>query len=322
MSRVFFDIEIGDPDKFAKVTEEYSRAEKFLESNGAMVRLVGGKGGIIKKLTFFFFRRQFFFLLFQPLQNQKKKKKNARLPSQLGLSSPLSSLDEEARSLLLESYDADPAWSSKGPARVEKPRPLLAGRLVIELFGGGGGGGGSGCGAADGAEKARENFRCLCTGEKGISKNAKRPLHYKGVAFHRIVKGFVAQGGDVVRGDGSGAESVWGGKFKDEPAALKRKHDAVGVVGMANGGAKNGSACQFYVTLAPGLRRLDGKHVVVGRVVPSETDDGEKGGKDGKEGKEEGQQGGLALLRRIEREAASESGEPRVRVAIADCGEC
>ena len=187
--------------------------------------------------------------------------------------------------MLLESYSADPSWSAaKGPARTEKPAPLVAGRLVIELFD-----------AA--APRACENFRALCTGEKGISKASKRALSYKGTAFHRIVAGFVCQGGDLVRGDGSGAESVFGGKFKDEAAGLKLRHAAAGVVGMANSG-KNGNGCQFYFTRAE-APRCDGKHVVIGRVVE-----------------------GLEVLQRIESEAASESGVPRVRVAVADCGVC
>ena len=212
---------------------------------------------------------------------------------QLGLSPPLSALDKESASLLLESYNADPSWSSaKGAARVEEPAPILAGRLLIDLLDDD---------AGDAAPRALDNFRSLCTGEKGVSKACKKPLHYKGTVFHRIVKGFVCQGGDFVRGDGSGAESIFGGKFKDEPAALKRKHDAAGVVGMANSG-KNGNGCQFYLTLAA-APRLDGKHVVVGRVA-------------------EGEGGGLELLERIDREVASESGAPRVRVAVADCGVC
>lgn len=158
--------------------------------------------------------------------------------------------------------------------------------MAIELFD-----------AASEAPKAFENFRALCTGEKGISRATKKPLHYRNTVFHRIVKGFVCQGGDFVRGDGSGAESIFGGKFKDEPSALKRKHDAAGVVGMANSG-KNGNGCQFYLTLAA-APRCDGKHVVVGKVVE-----------------------GIEILERIEREAASESGAPLVRVAIADCGVC
>jgi len=205
---------------------------------------------------------------------------------QLGLSPPLSSLDQESASLLLETYNSDPTWlSAKGPARTTKPPPLLAGRLVIDLF-------------DSEAPRACENFRALCTGEKGISKASKKPLHYKGTRFHRIVKGFVCQGGDFVRGDGSGAESIFGGgKFKDEAGGLKQKHDKPGVVGMANSG-KNGNGCQFYVTLKE-ASRCDGKHVVVGSVVE-----------------------GIEILSRIEEEAASESGSPRVRVAIADCGVC
>ena len=58
-----------------------------------------------------------------------------------------------------------------------------------------------------------ENFRCLCTGERGLGKASKKPLHFKGGRFHRIVAGFCCQGGDVVRGDGSGGDSIYGGKF-------------------------------------------------------------------------------------------------------------
>lgn len=77
--------------------------------------------------------------------------------------------------------------------------------------------------------------------------------------------GFVAQGGDFVRGDGSGGDSIYGGKFNDDKAALKLKHDAAGVVAMANSG-KNTNSCQFYITLAP-APACDGKHVVFGKVV-------------------------------------------------------
>lgn len=274
-SRVFLSISIGDLDAYAVAQDEFKRAEAFLEANGAMVRIDGtikandrarAKGK--RKLS----------LNLLPLLSRPPPQKK-----QLGLCPPLSALDKDSAALLLESYDADPSWAAaKGPARLEEPAPLLAGRLVVDLFDGD-------------APKACENFRALCTGEKGDSKACKKPLHYKGTVFHRIVKGFVCQGGDFVRGDGSGAESIFGGKFKDEPAALKRKHDAAGVIGMANSG-KNGNGCQFYVTLAA-APRCDGKHVVVGRVVE-----------------------GLEVLERIEAEAATETGVPRVRVAVADCG--
>eukprot|EP01018_Ginkgo_biloba_P004434 Gb_30671 [translate_table: standard] len=55
-----------------------------------------------------------------------------------------------------------------------------AGTIVLELF-------------ADAVPKTAENFRALCTGEKGVGRTTKKPLHYKGSIFHRIIKGFIAQ---------------------------------------------------------------------------------------------------------------------------------
>jgi hypothetical protein len=81
-------------------------------------------------------------------------------------------LDADQRAMLVEAYDADKGWSSKGPPLAERPPPLRAGRLVCELFDGD-------------APKTAENFRCLCTGEKGAGKASKKPLHYKGHKFHR-----------------------------------------------------------------------------------------------------------------------------------------
>lgn len=132
------------------------------------------------------------------------------------------------------------------------PKPVLAGRVVIELD-------------AKAAPKAAENFRCLITGEKGKGKASGKPLHYRGVRFHRIVTGFVCQGGDVARGDGSGGDSIYGKPFNDERGGLQGRHDAKGVLSMANSG-KNSNTSQFYITLAP-APQLDGKHVVFGRVI-------------------------------------------------------
>ena len=68
----------------------------------------------------------------------------------------------------------------------------------------------------DTVPKTCQNFKCLCTGEKGLSKISQKPLHYKGTIFHRIIKEFMAQSGDFTTGDGKGGESIYGEKFKDE----------------------------------------------------------------------------------------------------------
>lgn len=186
---------------------------------------------------------------------------------------------------LLEMYSCDPSWSSKGAALFVAPPALSAGRLVFELD-------------PKACPKAVENFRCLCTGERGVGKGSGKPLHYKGVSFHRIVSGFVCQGGDVVRGDGSGGDSIYGKAFNDEKGGLAKKHTALGTLGMANSG-KNSNTSQFYFTLAAPLPKLDGKHVVLGTLV------------DGKD-----------IVERIDREAASEDGQPKLQVTVLDCGTC
>nr|GEY59622.1 peptidyl-prolyl cis-trans isomerase CYP63 isoform X1 [Tanacetum cinerariifolium] len=155
-----------------------------------------------------------------------------------------------------------------------------AGRIVIELF-------------ADVVPRTAENFRALCTGEKGTGSTTGKPLHYKGVVFHRIIKGFMAQGGDFSKQNGTGGESIYGGKFADEN--FKLDHSGAGMLSMANSGP-NTNGSQFFI-LFKRQPHLDGKHVVFGKVVE-----------------------GIEILKKIEQLGTSD-GNPAGLVRIADCGE-
>ncbi|XP_010512756.1 PREDICTED: peptidyl-prolyl cis-trans isomerase CYP63 [Camelina sativa] len=153
-------------------------------------------------------------------------------------------------------------------------------RIVIELF-------------ADVVPKTAENFRALCTGEAGVGKTTAKPLHFKGSSFHRVIKGFMAQGGDFSNGNGTGGESIYGGKFSDENFRLD--HDGAGVLSMANCGP-NTNGSQFFI-LFKRQPHLDGKHVVFGKVVE-----------------------GMTVIKKMELVGTSD-GKPTSSVEIIDSGE-
>ncbi|CAL9189382.1 unnamed protein product [Musa hybrid cultivar] len=153
------------------------------------------------------------------------------------------------------------------------------GRIVIGLYG-------------EVVPKTVENFRALCTGEKSNGTGG-RNLHYKGTKFHRIVSGFVIQGGDITNGDGRGSESIYGGTFPDENFAIK--HSQAGIVSMVNSGPdSNGS--QFFITTVK-ASWLDGEHVAFGRVIQ-----------------------GMDTVFAIEGGAGTYNGKPRKKVIIVDSG--
>mmetsp|Transcript_82128 Transcript_82128/g.232803 ORF Transcript_82128/g.232803 Transcript_82128/m.232803 type:complete len:376 (+) Transcript_82128:68-1195(+) len=157
--------------------------------------------------------------------------------------------------------DLDGATAAGAPAAARRPLVFLdvtiegqpLGRIECELY-------------SDIVPRTAENFRALCTGERGIGIHG-RPLHYKGSAFHRVVPNFMIQGGDFTKCDGTGGESIYGLKFDDEGFELS--HSDEGILSMVSD-SPNSNGSQFFI-LTKACPDLDKRHVVFGKVVDGMT---------------------------------------------------
>mmetsp|Transcript_11781 Transcript_11781/g.28125 ORF Transcript_11781/g.28125 Transcript_11781/m.28125 type:complete len:433 (+) Transcript_11781:46-1344(+) len=158
----------------------------------------------------------------------------------------------------------------------EKPM----GRIVLGLYG-------------EDMPRTVENFKCLCTGEKGTSESTGEPLHYKGTRFHRVVPGFCIQGGQTFENEeGSGGESIYGPTFEDEN--LRMKFRDKGLIAMANGGP-NTNGSQFFITTKK-ADHLNFKYVGFGEVLK-----------------------GYEVVKAVE-SLGTTGGEPEENAVIVDCG--
>jgi cyclophilin family peptidyl-prolyl cis-trans isomerase len=215
--------------------------------------------------------------------------------SRYGLSSKdLRELGGSEVNRLSELVQTDHEWSSRASDICVRP-PTYGSRIVVKLD-------------WETAPLACENFATLCANGSPLKGDDKKvasapppigtsgkPLTYRRTTIHRVVPSFVMQGGDMVMGNGSGGESIWGKKFKDERGGLLLKHSERGILSMGNSG-KNSNSSQWFITFdsAP---QCDGKHVIFGKVVS-----------------------GWDVIAAVESYGQVSSGKPSVAISVTDCG--
>ena len=147
---------------------------------------------------------------------------------------------------------------------------------------------------SDTVPRTAENFRCLCTGERGVSRSGQA-LQFRGSLVHKVVPRCLIEAGDITKSNGMGGESIYGPKFADENFA--DLHHKKGLLSMVNHGQKDANSSQFMVTLRS-LPEFDGRNVVFGEVL-----------------------GSLEALEAVEQVATEYPDRPKTPIRVVACGE-